>query len=174
MNASDIVKQKQNKVLYKAYYRPTVFQSTIFSTINTVSSIINYVSSGVPLTSTSYTSCLNTIYNYMCEPTFQSYETRHSVGSGVKSCTGKKGSELQWKKTNQITIYSYSTLYSSLITASTIAPSTIRISSTSVQSAPLPLICPITQIQQGTSFAMSCPSCSHVIGSPGSCCDQCS
>lgn len=174
MNASDIVKQKQNKVLYKAYYRPTVFQSTVFSTINTVSSIINYVSSGVPLLSSSYTSCLTTVYQYMHEPTFLSYETRHAISNGTNSCTGKKGSEMKWKKTNQNTIYAYSTLYSSLVTASTLAPSSIRVSSTIVQGGPLPFICPITQLQQGTSFAMSCPSCSHVLGAPGSCCEQCS
>ena len=174
MNASDIVKQKQNKVLYKAYYNPTVFESTVFSTINTVSSIVNYVSSGVPLLSTSYTSCINTVYNYMCEPTFQSYESRYAVGSGANACTGKNASELKWKKTSQIPIYAYSTVYSSLVTPSTLAPSTIRVSSTLVQGGPMPLICAITQVQQGTSFAMSCPSCSHVLGSPGACCDQCS
>jgi hypothetical protein len=174
MNASDIVKQKQNKVLYKAYYRPTVFQSTVFSTVNTVSSIINYVSSGVPLTSTSYTSCLNTVYNYMCEPTFQSYETRQAVGAGANDCMGKNPSKMQWKKTSLIPIYAYSTLYSSLVTPSTIAPSTVRVSSTLIPAGPMPFICPITQLQQGTSFAMSCPSCSHVLGSPGACCEQCS
>jgi hypothetical protein len=50
----------------------------------------------------------------------------------------------------------------------------VRVSSTLVPAGPMPFICPITQLQQGTSFAMSCPSCSHVLGSPGACCEQCS
>ena len=172
MNASDIVKRKQNTTLYKAYYQPTVFQSTTFSTVNTVSSIIRYVSSGVPITSTSYTSCTQTVYLTLCEPTFTSYSSRYSIESGMAGCTGKGPKESKWKANRSTTIYSYSTIYSSLNT-STLAPSSIRIFSTIVNMAPTPLICPFV-FQQGTSFASQCPSCSHVLGSPGSCCEQCS
>jgi hypothetical protein len=174
MNASDIVKKKQNTVLYKAYYQPTVFQSTTFSTINTVSSIIRTVSSGVPITSTSYASCTQTVYQTLCEPTFTSYASRYSIETGAAGCMGRGPKELKWKANQSTTIYSYSTIYSSLVTPSTLAPSSIRIFSTIINTAPTPLICPLSQIQQGTSFASQCPSCSHVLGSPGSCCEQCS
>lgn len=174
MNASDIVKKKQNTVLYKAYYQPTVFQSTTFSTVNTVSSIIRYISSGVPITSTSYTSCTQTVYQTLCEPTFTSYASRYSIDEGTDGCIGRDKRQLKWKANQPTTIYSYSTIYSSLGTASTLAPSSIRIFSTVVNTAPTPLICPLSQVQQGTSFASQCPSCSHVLGSPGACCEQCS
>jgi hypothetical protein len=174
MNASDLVKKKQNTTLYKAYYQPTVFQSTTFSTVNTVSSIIRYVSSGVPITSTSYTSCTQTVYQTLCEPTFTSYASRYAIESGAAGCTGKGPKEMKWKANQPTTIYSYSTIYSSLDTPSTLAPSSIRVFSTIVNTGPSPLICPLVQLQQGTSFASQCPSCSHVLGSPGSCCEQCS
>jgi hypothetical protein len=173
MNASDIVKRKQNATL-SHYYQPTVFQSTTFSTVNTVSSIIRVVSSGVPLLSTSYTSCTQTVYQAMCEPTFTSYASRYAVESGVAGCTGKVPKESKWKANQSTVIYSYNTIYSSLVNPSTLAPSTIRVFSTIVNTAPGPFICPLVQFQQGTSFSAQCPSCSHVLGSPGSCCEQCS
>lgn len=174
MNASDIVTKKQNITLYKAYYQPTVFKSTTISTINTVCSIVNYVSSGVPFTSTSYTSCTKTSYDYVCEPTFMTYASRHAIHSGWKNCTGRDKGELQWKATQQTPVYAFSTVYSSLVTPSTLAPSTIRVVSTTVLTAPSPTICSLHTQPQGTSFAAQCPSCSHVLGAPGSCCDQCS
>lgn len=174
MNASDIVKKKQNTTLYKAYYRPTVFQSTTISTLNTVSSFINFVSSGVPITSTSYTSCTKTYYTYLCEPPFMTYEARQAVHSGWAGCSGRDKGELQWKATQPTPIYSFSTVYSSLVTPSTLAPSTIRVTSTVIMTAPSPTICSLHTQPQGTSFAAQCPSCSHVLGAPGSCCDQCS
>lgn len=174
MNASDIVKKKQNTVLYKAYYQPTVFQSTTFSTLNTVSSIIQTVIDGVPITDTSYTSCTQTVYQTLCEPTFISYASRYSIESGAMGCTGRDKKQLKWKANQPTTIYSYSTIYSSLNGPSTLGPSSIRIFSTVVNMAPTPLICPLSQVQQGTSFASQCPSCSHILGSPGACCEQCS
>lgn len=173
MNASDIVKRKQNIALYKAYYHPTVFQSTTFSTLNTVCSIINYVSSGVPLLSSSYTSCIKTSYDYLCEPTFMTYESRHAIHSGWKNCTGRDKNELQWKPTQRKEIYAFSTLYSSLVTASTIAPSSIRVASTVIMTTPTPMIYSLNSQLQGTSFSSQCPSCNHVLGAPGACCDQC-
>lgn len=174
MNASDIVKKKRDITLYKAYYQPTVFQSTTFSTVNTVSSIIRTVSSGVPILSTSYTSCTQTVYQTVCEPTFTSYASRYAVESGTAGCTGKVPKESKWKANRPTVIYSYSTIYSSLNNPSTLVPSTVRAFSTIVNTAPGPLICPLVQLQQGTSFSSQCPSCSHVLGSPGACCEQCS
>lgn len=173
MNASDLVKVKENKTLYRAYYQPTVFQSTTFSTLTTVSSIIRAVSSGVPLTSTSYASCNQTVYLNTCEPTFMSYASRYAIGNGASTCMGRKPKETQWKANQPTTVYSYSTIYSTLVSPSTFAPSTVRVASTVVLTAPAPLICPLNQVQQGTSFASQCPSCFHVLGSPGACCEQC-
>ena len=76
MNASDIVKAKQNQTLYKAYYQPTVYQSTIYSTINQVSSVSR---------ADSYTSCINTAYTYVCNPTFISYELANDVKNDVST-----------------------------------------------------------------------------------------
>lgn len=173
MNASDLIKAQQNKTLFKAYYQPTVFQSTTFSTVTTLSSIIRLVSSGVPITSTSYVSCTQTAYETMCEPTFMSYASRYSIGNGASTCMGRRPKETTWKANQSTTVYSYRTIYSTLVAPSTLAPSTIRVASTVVLTAPTPKICPLTQVQQGTSFASQCPSCSHVLGSPGACCEQC-
>ena len=174
MNASDILQRKQNTTLYKAYYHPTVFQSSIISTIKPISSIIRTVSSGVPLTSTSYTSCIQTVYDQVCEPTFLTYQTRDAMGQGTVICTGRGGpKETKWIANQPTLLYAYSTIYSSLVNPSTLAPSTIRVTSTSVLTGPSPLICPLTSLRQGTSFATQCPSCSHVLGSPGACCNQC-
>jgi hypothetical protein len=176
MNASDIVKAKQSQVLYKAYHRPTVFESTTFSTITPISSFINFVSSGVPLLSTSYASCLTTAYPYVCEPTFVSYESRNQVQSGAYSCAGKVPSRLQWKAIHPTTIYSYSTIYSSLTNPSTIMASTVRVTSTTMLTGTGPIICPLIQFQQGTNFAHTCPTCSNGWGGNGgrACCEQCS
>lgn len=174
MNASDIVKKKRETTLYRAYYHPTVFQSTTISTVSLVSSIVSTISSGVPITNSSYTSCTQTVYQTLCEPTFLTYQSRYAVESGAKECMGKGPKEFKWKANQPTTIYSYSTIYSTIVAPSTLAPSTIRVASTIVLTAPSPLICPLVQLQQGTSFASQCPSCSHVLGAPGSCCEQCS
>lgn len=174
MNASDLVKARQNKTLYRAYYQPTVFQSTTFSTLTTVSSIIRTISSGVPIISSSYTSCTQTVYDTLCEPTFLSYASRYAISDGASTCMGRRPKETTWKANQPTTLYSYSTIYSTLVAPSTLAPSTVRITSTIVLAGPAPKICPLIQLQQGTSFASQCPSCSHVQGSPGACCEQCS
>lgn len=173
MNASDILQRKQNTTLYKAYYDPIVFQSSVISTIKPISSIIRAVSSGIPLISSSYASCTQTVYQNQCEPTFITYQTRNAIGQGVATCTGRVPKETKWVANQSTLVYSYSTIYSSLTNPSTLAPSTTRITSTTILTGPSPLICPMVQLQQGTSFAAQCPSCSHVLGSPGSCCEQC-
>ncbi len=174
MNASDIIKAKQNQTLYKAYYNPTVFQSSIFSTINTVSSIINYVSDSIIFTSSSYTSCINTVYTYQCNPTFVSYEMANNINNGKYICGGKVPSELQWKNTNSTVIYAYSTILSSFSTPSTIIPSTIRVSSTIISTGPSPIICPLIDFYQGTNFSNSCDVCNNFFADSGSCCHNCS
>jgi hypothetical protein len=74
MNASDIVKNRQNKVLYNAYYQPTVFQSTVVSTLSPISSYTGGYAS--------YESTVITAYNYSCQPTFLSYELLNEVKNG--------------------------------------------------------------------------------------------
>ena len=59
MNASDIIKAKQNQTLYKSYYQPTVFQSTIYSTLTIGSSILN--KTGPSISSINYYSCNNIV-----------------------------------------------------------------------------------------------------------------
>lgn len=172
MNASDIVKAKQSQTLYKAYYHPTVFQSSVFSTLTPISSFINYVSSGIPVTSTSYASCTTTVYDYQCQPRFLTYASRYKVNDGAYSCAGKVTSKLRWKNTQSTTMYSYNTIYSTLNNPSTFVPSTFRVTSSLVMTAPAPLIYPLITLQQGTSFT-TCPSCLNPLGGQGACCEQC-
>ena len=143
MNASDIVKSKQNRTLHVAYYHPTVLEFTVYSTVNAVSSILNYVSSSYMFTSTSYTSTLHTVNTRVCNPTFISYEMEQHVLSG------NPVSELQWTPVNSTIIYAYSTVYSSLIDPNTILPSTVRLSSTTVTTGPGPVIYPLVTFYQG-------------------------
>jgi len=150
MNASDIVKAKQNQTLYKAYYQPTVFQSTIYSTINVVSS----VSRG-----DSYTSCINTAYTYVCNPTFISYELANDVNQGSYVCGGKAPSQLTWK--NNVSTIQYTTS-SNIITGSTF-----------VLGGEGPVICPDPIFRQGTNFANSCDLCNNWGAGAGACCHNC-
>jgi hypothetical protein len=149
MNASDIVKAKQNNTLHCAYYHPTVFQSTTYSTVNVVSSIINYVSSGYVFSSTSYTSTQHTVNTAVCNPTFMSYEMQQQVLSG------KPVSELQWKLNTSTLAYAYSTTYSSFNNPANILPSSIRVTSTLVATGPGPVICPLVDYYQG-NHASAC------------------
>lgn len=156
MNASDIVTRKQQVTLSKAYAQPITPQGT-FSTLQTISSIIRLVSSGIPLTSTSYASTVYTIPLPTCEPTFVTYQTRHDIHQGRTLCDTSSPCPLFHtpytpKATELTTLYSFSTVYSTLVSPSTLYPSTIRIQSTTVLAAPPPHPCPpIIQNQQGPS-----------------------
>lgn len=128
MNASDVVKNKQNKVLYQAYYRPTVFQSTLGSTLYAISSI----SGG----STQYGSTVKTVYNSVCKPTFMTYEMQKEVEQGRVLCDPNcPPSVEQWKATNATTYKAYRPAYSTLSTVSTVA-----MTSASIYTAPFPFI----------------------------------
>lgn len=143
MNASDIVKNKQNQALYKAYYQPTVFQSTTFSTIRPISSFTTG--------SATYASTVNTVYNYTCQPTFVTYEMRDQVKNGKGVCDGFASTDLKWSNVTSTTVYAYKTLYSTLST-----PSSIAVTSTVVQGSKGPVICSLIDFHQGTSFANQC------------------
>lgn len=76
MNASDIVLSKQNGILYKAYYKPTVYQSTTYNT-----SCVVLDASGIAVLST----CVNTVNTYASNP-FSSYELAADVNQGKYVC----------------------------------------------------------------------------------------
>jgi hypothetical protein len=122
MNASDIIKKKQNTCLYRAYYNPVVYQSTVFSTLNPFSTI----SSGTA----SYTSTVAQVNNYVCPPHILSYNLINNIMYGKFSSGDKSLSELEWKNTNSTVQYYYST---NIVTSSY------------VLSGPEPVICPDIQ-----------------------------
>lgn len=173
MNASDIIKSKQNRVLYQAYYRPTIFSTLITSTINY--SPISTISSGGSFVS-SVVSCTNVQYQYTCEKPAISYELLNSINDGKYECgypycstlsdwnTGQtfpvgncdcKISFLTWKNTNPSLFYTYSTInYSSVITFST-----------PILTGPAPIICSFIEFKQGNAINNQCNT--------NNCCNQC-
>ena len=156
MNASDIIKAKQNKTLYKAYYTPVVYQSTIFSTLTAYSTSIN-----VFTLTTSYVSCINTSYNSVCNPVFINYEMLNNIKNGSIACGATSLSKLQFVKSDT-NIYAYSTVYSTFGTPAIIVPSSFIITSTIGTSAPGPCIVPLIQFYQGCSVCdgnQTCISC---------------
>lgn len=155
MNASDIIKAKQNKTLYKAYYTPAIYQSTVFSTL-----IAYSTSTSIPIT-TSYVSCINTSYNYVCNPIFTSYESRNNVKDGSIACGGTSLSNMQFVKSDA-TVYAYNTVYSTFGNPGVTVPSSFITTSTVGSSAPGPCIAPQIQFYQGCSVCngnQTCISC---------------
>jgi len=140
MNASDIVINKQQIARSCAYNRPTVFSSTILSTIIPISSIAG---------STSYASTLRTCYSYTCQP-YSSYELRSDVQQGLVDRGITLSSMTEWKPDTPTTRYAYRPLYSTLSTVSSIS-----VTSTVVQTGPSPLVCD-TPFYQGTYRDHSC------------------
>ena len=163
MNASDIIKNRQNRVLYQAYTRPTIFSTLITSTINYCP--VSTISTGGSFT-TSYTSTINTQYGYTCEKPAISYEILNDINEGKYLCgypycssisiwnTGQtypigdcdcKISLLTWKNTNSTSISNYSTAtYSSVV-----------VTSTNILTGPGPFICS-NNLYQGTNFDNKC------------------
>ena len=145
MNASDIVKNRQNKVLYNAYYRPTVFQSTVVSTLIPISSYTGGY--------TTYGSTVNTAYLYLSQPTFLSYELLHEVKNGKDACTGTCASQVTWSNLTSTTQSFYATNYSTLST-----PLSISVSSATVMGNTGPVICPMASFYQGTNADNTYPT----------------
>lgn len=167
MNASDIIKSKQNRVLFQAYYRPTIFASPITSTINYYP--ISTISTGGSIFQ-SRNSTVTTQYQYTCEKPIISYELANSIENGKYLCgyptcstisvwnTGEtipigtcdcKISVLSWKNNTTTALQFYSTVnYSSVSTFTTAIPT-----------GSAPLICPFTSFYQGTSFTNQCNAC---------------
>jgi hypothetical protein len=160
MNASDIVKSKQDAALYKAYYRPAVFQSTVYSTITPYSSVSGGTSS--------FTSCINTVYTYSCNPTFISYQLANDVYDGQYVCGGKRPSQMTWKANTNIpteNIYAYLSYSTTSGEASTI----LSVNNYAVR----PLICPDPIFNQGTNFANKCEVCNNFGAGANACCYNC-
>ena len=167
MNASDIVKAKQNRTLYTAYYRPEIFPGKTVSTVTLYP--VSTVSTGGAFIS-SFTSCITTNYLYRCDAPIISYELANDINSGKYICgfpacstitdpntgltrvTGVcdcKISFLTWKNTTPTLIYNYST----------ISYSTVSTFSTTILTGPGPVICPLVSYYQGTNFDNRCNTC---------------
>ena len=180
MNASDIIKAKQNRVLYQAYYRPTIFSTLITSTINYCP--VSTISTGSGFVS-SFVSCITTQYGSKCETPNISYQLLNDINNGRYECgypycstisewnTGRtfatgdcdcKISFLTWKNTNPTLLYTYST----------ISYSSVQTFSTPVTTGPSPVICPLT-LNQGTSYQNRCNNCNTSIFGNNACCGNC-
>ncbi len=172
MNASDIVKAKQNRTLFQAYYHPVATSSTISTTIYTSTIVSSSV--GFP---TQTNVCSTILYNNLCMPSFISYQMANDINDGRYLCNTYtlaqqvggnaintastvtsqcKISDLQWKNVNSTLTYTYAPLYGSP-PQSTI--STFRTVPYYIQTGPLPVICPLVEFYQGTNFASKCSVC---------------
>jgi hypothetical protein len=190
MNASDIIKAKQSRTLYQAYYRPTIFPGLQGSISTLINSTISYcpvstVSSGTAAGFIStLVSCTTLHYNYRCEKPNVSYELLNNINQGKYLCgfpycstivqwnnsqattagaCDCKISFLTWKNTTTNFVYQYnSTSYS-----------TYTITSSLVPSGPGPVICPLVDFYQGTSFDNRCSNCNTVLYGNNACCGDC-
>lgn len=176
MNASDIIKAKQSQILNKAYYQPTIFPGVNGNVSTFVKSTINYYPySSISSASTSYTSSVNTEYLYLCNPTFTSYELANDVNGGnfmepvctADICSNNNNdcntSVLTWKNTNSTLVYNYA--YSTSSTA-------VSVTSTIIMSGPQPVVCPLINFYQGTSFMGNCDICEALGIETYECCDS--
>lgn len=141
MNASDIIKSKQNATIYKSYYKYAT--SSVKSTLYTISSNNGISSIG---------SCNYTIYEYPCNQPFMTYELANDVNKGKYACGAKTVTQTIWKADPSIptqNIYAFSS-YST--------PSSIKGASTilSVNShAVRPMICN-NPFNQGNNICNVC------------------
>ena len=160
MNASDIIKAKQNKVLYNAYYTPMISSSTIYSTLSVYSTTLN----GSLQPVISYTSCTTTAYTTRmgCTPNVTSYETLNQIKGGAYDCGALTVSQMQIGGIPNTAIYAYSTNLSSMTAQSLQAPSSFMVTSTTVTAPPGPLITPFVIYRQGCADCNSrnfCQNC---------------
>jgi len=170
MNASDIVKAKQNRTLFQAYYHPMITPSTTTTTIV----VSTFISLDVDLIMQSNV-CSTVIYNNLCMPTFISYQLANDVNQGKYLCntytlaqqvggnainttstaqTQCKISNLQWETTLSTVTTAYNTVGG--ITYSTSSATSLQ---SPVSTFILPVICPLVEFYQGTNFASKCSAC---------------
>ena len=171
MNASDIVKAKQNRTLFQAYYHPMITPSTTTTTI-VVSTFISSIDGSPPMQSNV---CSTVIYNNLCMPSFISYQLANDVNQGKYLCntytlaqqvggnainttstaqTQCKISNLQWQTTLSTVTTAYNTVDG--ITYSTSSATSLQ---SPVSTFILPVICPLVEFYQGTNFASKCSVC---------------
>jgi len=170
MNASDIVKAKQNRTLFQAYYHPMITPSTTTTTIV----VSTFISLDVDLIMQSNV-CSTVIYNNLCMPSFISYQLANDVNQGKYLCntytlaqqvgidtllttstaqTQCKISNLQWQTTLSTVTTAYNTVGG--ITYSTSSATSLQ---SPVSTFILPVICPLVSFYQGTNFASKCSAC---------------
>ena len=170
MNASDIVKAKQNRTLFQAYYHPMITPSTTTTTIV----VSTFISLDVDLIMQSNV-CSTVIYNNLCMPSFISYQLANDVNQGKYLCntytlaqqvgidtllttstaqTQCKISNLQWQTTLSTVTTAYNTVGG--ITYSTSSATPLQ---SPVSTFILPVICPLVDFYQGTNFASKCSVC---------------
>ena len=159
MNASDIVKAKQNKTLYSAYYQPTVYSSTLYSTLAIYSSIGSTITDSEVVINTSYISCINTVYNYVDNPSFISYESLNQIKAGALECGAKSRSEFQLDRIPYVPLYTYKTVYSTFTIQNLILPSSVTIASSLISATPGPFIESFIHTKQGQSNCNGCNQC---------------
>jgi hypothetical protein len=170
MNASDIVKAKQNRTLFQAYYHPIITPSTTTTTIVVSTFISSLITDPASIMQSNV--CSTVIYNNLCMPSFISYQLANDVNQGKYLCntytlaqqvggnainttstaqTQCKISNLQW----QTTLSTMTTAYN------TDGPTTISVTSlqSPVSTFILPVICPLVDFYQGTNFASKCSVC---------------
>ena len=173
MNASDIVKAKQNRILYNTYYNPVVLNSVVTSTLRPISSIYRYSNpDGSKVISTSYTSCITTCDTYVAKPTFVSYEMAQAMRDGEYGCgAGRRPIETSWKNTTSTVKVIQSTVLSTFVVSGPLLPSSMRYSSTIMTTGQAPTICPIIDYHQGTSYAARArDQCVNYPNQSGNCC----
>jgi hypothetical protein len=170
MNASDIVKAKQNRTLFQAYYHPMITPSTTTTTIV----VSTFISLDVDLIMQSNV-CSTVIYNNLCMPSFISYQLANDVNQGKYLCntytlaqqvggnainttstaqTQCKISNLEWETTLSTVTTAYNTVGG--ITYSTSSATSLQ---SPVSTFILPVICPLVEFYQGTNFASKCSAC---------------
>lgn len=169
MNASDIVKAKQCGALYKAYYNPTILQGSngAFSTI--ISTVTVYVSTSSGTTST--TSCINTVYPYICNPPVISYELANGIECGKFVCGGKVPSVTTW--TANRAMGAINTFATSTVSTPISSINTSNLPASANLFAVRPLICPDPVFVQGTNFQSQCDVCNNFGAGVNACCHNC-
>ena len=178
MNASDIVKAKQNRVLFQAYYHPIATTSTI-STISYTSSLVSSISTGGAIYD-DYLICSTVSYQNLCFPPVITYQLANNINEGKYLCRQYNLAELQgrnivetstavtscfipselaWKNVNSTMVYEYDPIYAFDSTLQS-----VDVTSTVIATGPLPIVCPLISFYQGTNFSSQCKTCNQAGG----------
>ena len=173
MNASDIVKAKQNRTLFQAYYHPAITPSTTTTTIVVSTFISSLITDPASIMQSNV--CSTVIYHNLCMPSFISYQLANDVNQGKYLCntytlaqqvgidtllttstaqTQCKISNLQWQTTpSTVTTASYT------VDRTTYSTSSATPLQSPISTFILPVICPLVDFYQGTNFASKCSVC---------------